>query len=56
MIDDAWGKRGSPFSNNSTMNDEYVIDMGEAVGTLGEQSIKIVVEQGTRRFITAHPL
>ena len=34
----------------------YNIPMGRAVGTTGESSIRIIVEQGTSKIVTAYPV
>jgi hypothetical protein len=51
-VDEAWANRGTP--SNFGDNDVYVVDMGRVIGTGGETHIKIVVEPGSSRFVTAH--
>jgi hypothetical protein len=53
-VDKAWAKRGKPTHSTDRI-DEYVIDMGEEVGTRGERFIKIIVEKDSNRIVTAHP-
>ncbi len=53
-VDEAWQKRGT--ASNFGRNDEYVVDMQRTIGAGGERSIKIMVEPGSARFVTAHPV
>lgn len=57
LIDEAWSKRNKISSvKQNNGNEYYDIPMGRVVGTAGETSIRIVVEQGTRVIVTAHPI
>ncbi|WP_173094573.1 RHS repeat-associated core domain-containing protein [Actinomadura verrucosospora] len=54
-VDEAWARRGNPINSGNGV-DEYIVPMGVEVGTQGQRSIKIIVEEGSARFITAHPV
>lgn len=57
LVDEAWSVRGNikPVQQ-SNGNEYYDIDIGnKAIGTNGETKIRIVVEQGMRVIVTAHP-
>ncbi|MFE6132773.1 polymorphic toxin-type HINT domain-containing protein [Streptomyces sp. NPDC056437] len=54
-VDEAWRRRGTPMPSGAGRQ-EYIIPMGRDIGTMGQQNIKIVVEEGSSRIITAHPV
>ncbi len=56
LLDDAWANRGSHTVNPVSGNWVYDIRMPNAVGTNGEQSVRIVVRPGTTDVVTAHPI
>lgn len=56
LVDEAWTKRASGTKLTKNGTDEYVIPMGKVIGTNGEKSVKIVVEEGSGRIVTAHPV
>lgn len=47
------GSRGSTVVGNSGA---YVVQIGRAIGTSGETSIKTIVRPGTSQVITAYPV
>ncbi|WP_328392390.1 polymorphic toxin-type HINT domain-containing protein [Streptomyces sp. NBC_00390] len=53
-VDEAWMLRGKPHNVSGT--DEYIIPMGRPIGTQGQESVKIIVEEGSSRILTAHPV
>ncbi len=52
LVDQAWARRGAPDPNDAAA---FVVDMGRAIGTAGETSIRIVVRPGTTEVVTAYP-
>ncbi|MFF9280469.1 hypothetical protein [Streptomyces griseosporeus] len=52
LIDEGWLKRGAHVPGDPAA---FVVDMGRAIGTLGEQKLRIVVVPGTTRVVTAYP-
>jgi hypothetical protein len=57
LIDEAWAMRGSiiPVAQKSG-NEAFDILMGKIIGTNGETTIRIIVEKGTSKIITAFPV
>ncbi|MFD1395610.1 pre-toxin TG domain-containing protein [Kroppenstedtia eburnea] len=55
IVDEAWSKRGEP-SSSTNKREIYEIYMGEKIGTKGEKTVRIVVDKGTSRVVTAYPL
>jgi hypothetical protein len=53
LVDEAWGMRGNPLANDPGA---YVVPMGRAVGTAGENAVKIIVRPGTNEIITSYPV
>jgi hypothetical protein len=53
LVDEAWGMRGSPLTNDPGA---YIVPMGRTVGTAGENAVKIIVRPGTNEIITAYPV
>ncbi|WP_258958836.1 hypothetical protein, partial [Bacillus wiedmannii] len=53
LLDQAWLKKGSPLPNDPSA---YIIPMGKVVGTEGETAIRLVVQRGTNKVITAYPV
>ena len=47
------GKKGASIPVNSRASD---IPMGRVIGTEGETAIRLVVEPGTNKVITAYPV
>jgi hypothetical protein len=56
LVDEAWTRRGTPRKNPQGTGDEYIIDMGEVVGTKGETRIQINTRKGTSEVISAYPV
>ncbi|WP_218048812.1 DUF637 domain-containing protein [Curvivirga aplysinae] len=52
LVDEAWSKRGASLPNDSNA---FLVNMGRAVGTAGETSIRVVVDPKTNNIITAYP-
>ncbi|RNB70857.1 hypothetical protein EDM52_16540 [Brevibacillus invocatus] len=57
LVDEAWSLRGSvtPFVQNNG-REVFNIPMGRVIGTNGEQIIRIVVEHGTSKIVSAFPV
>ena len=53
LLDEAWSKKGASIPVNSRASD---IPMGRVIGTEGETAIRLVVEPGTNKVITAYPV
>lgn len=59
LVDEAWSaKNGSGVTKivQTNGNEYFDIPMGRVVGTEGQTSIRIVVEQGMRVIVTAFPI
>lgn len=57
IVDEAWSRRKLVKPDRqSNGNDVYDIPMERKVGTKGEMHVRIVVESGTTRIITAFPV
>jgi hypothetical protein len=56
LVDEAWRNKGNPRANPQGTGDEYIIDMGEVVGTKGEKKIQINTYKGTSEVISAYPV
>lgn len=54
-IDDAWTRRGRPVSTDQAST-VYEVPMGRAVGTNGEQRVRIIVKRGTNEVRSAYPI
>ncbi|SMR83581.1 RHS repeat-associated core domain-containing protein [Aliiroseovarius halocynthiae] len=52
LVDEAWAARGNHVPGDPGA---FIVSMGRQVGTMGETSLKVVVEANTSRLITAHP-
>ncbi|MFI8940358.1 polymorphic toxin-type HINT domain-containing protein [Streptomyces syringium] len=52
LIDEGWAKRGAHVPGDPAA---FIVPMGKAVGTAGEQSLRIVVAPGTNKIISAYP-
>lgn len=55
LIDDAWKMKGQPVTSIPNGRTVYEINMEKLIGTNGETHIRIVVETGTTKVITAFP-
>ncbi len=53
LIDDAWSRKGSPLPDDPYA---YVIKFKKPIGTEGETALKIIVQPGTSKLITAFPI
>jgi len=53
LVDEAWLKRGLPDPNDAGA---YDVDLGRAIGTRGEEWVRVIVRPGTNRLITAYPV
>ena len=53
LVDQAWSKRKKEVPGEPGA---FIISMKKAVGTNGERRIKIVVEPGTDKVVTAYPI
>jgi hypothetical protein len=53
LLDEAWAKRGAHVPGDPGA---YIINMGRVVGTRGEQSIRIAVQAGTSKILSAYPV
>jgi len=57
VIDEAWSRRRLVRPDRQPNgNDVYDIPMNRTIGTKGERAVRIVVETGTSRIITAFPI
>jgi hypothetical protein len=56
LIDEAWAARQGPGVLQSNGNRVFDVAMGRVVGQGGEQSIRIVVRNGTTKVVTAYPV
>jgi len=59
LVDEAWAARnGSGVTKvvQTNGNEYFDIPMGRVIGTAGQTSIRVVVEQGTRVIVTAFPI
>ncbi|NEU05781.1 hypothetical protein [Clostridium senegalense] len=57
LVDEAWSMRGS-VTSTLQKNGNQVLDipMGKVIGTNGEATIRIVVENGTSKIVTSFPV
>ncbi|MES2439119.1 MAG: hypothetical protein V4584_08625 [Verrucomicrobiota bacterium] len=55
LLDEAWLGKVGPGTLQANGNRYWIVDMGRQVGTSGQTSIKIIVEDGTSSIITAFP-
>lgn len=57
LIDEAWKKRGPPNTQGQRGKgrDVYEINMNKKIGTKGERTIRVIVEEGTSDMVTAYP-
>lgn len=53
LLDEAWSKKGASVPNDPGA---FIIPMGRVVGTEGETAIRLVVEAGTNKVVTAYPV
>lgn len=44
--------KGNPLPNDSSV---YLVDMKKPIGTKGETKVRIVVQKGTNKIISAYP-
>ena len=49
---DIEGIKGNPLPNDSSV---YLVDMKKPIGTKGETKVRIVVQKGTNKIISAYP-
>nr|WP_241243381.1 S-layer family protein [Neisseria meningitidis] len=52
LVDEAWRMKGNPLPNDSSV---YLVDMKKPIGTKGETKVRIVVQKGTNKIISAYP-
>ncbi len=52
LIDEGWAKRSLPDPADPA---KYIVPMDRVVGTAGERNLRIVVNPGTNKIITAFP-
>lgn len=57
LVDEAWAMKGSvtPILQKNG-NQVFDIPMGKVIGTSGETTIRIVVENGTSKIVTSFPV
>jgi hypothetical protein len=53
LVDEAWLRRGDPDPKDP---DAYVVDMGDKVGTQGEEKVRIVVQRDGVSIRSAYPV
>lgn len=58
LLDEAWKRRGPPNreKGRDSGRDVYDIPMGRAIGTAGERTVRLVMENNQPAIITAYPL
>lgn len=55
VVDEAWTLRQGPGILQKNGNRLWDVDMGRVVGTSGQTSVRVIVQDGTTQIITAFP-
>ena len=53
LVDEAWLRRGSVLPDDPNV---YIVPMERVIGSAGEEAIRLVIEVGTNKVVTAYPI